>query len=97
MSGSLGRGSTFVSRCIYEEEDGFFGTGEGTARGFPAAGPCFASVAEIIRGELLVPLYLRPGARKTASMTLPLSSTTRSFIPHFFSQPFRYSMNVCPS
>src|SRR5678809_1045225 len=48
-------------------------------------------------GELLVPLYLRLAERNTASTTLPLSSTTRSFIPHFFSQPFRYSKYVWPS
>src|SRR5689334_13532156 len=68
---------------------GFFG---GVLSGVPDDGALLrASTAEIMRGELLVPLNLRARDRKTASTTLPLSSTTRSFMPHFFSQPLRYS------
>ncbi len=69
----------------------------GGAGGLGAAVPPFAIAAPVLRasaalicvGELLSPVYFRFGSRKIASTTLSCTSTTTSFMPQVFSQPFR--------
>src|SRR5262249_16271529 len=88
-----GGGGAFVASFF----GGALGSPDGIASGAPPPLPRRASACEIMRGELLVPGDFRPGARSTASTTLPLWSTTRSFMPHVFSQPFLYSRYTWPS